>query len=376
MFRPLCLAALMACARTPTPVEPAAPDPSDTREPLDISTLLEPVRTEHNLPALAGAVIDADGLRLIGATGTRKVSGTDSVTLEDRWHLGSDTKAMTATLIAALVEDGTLEWSTRISDVWPDAHAGWSDVTLQDLLQHRGGASSSLGAQHPALWGALWRANSNPNGQAARATFATELLSLAPDHPPGQFHYSNAGYMLAGAMAESKTGTSWQALMTTRIFEPLSMTDCGFGAPPDPAPWGHTASGTSLTPMAPGPMADNPPGLGPAGTVHCSLKSWGRFIGAHLRRGSEADPLLPRAAWDRLHEPNGSYAMGWAVSNQPWAGGTALAHAGSNTMWYANVWVAHETDRAFLVTTNAAPGNAPQAIDQATIILRDADRER
>lgn len=47
----------------------------------------------------------------------------------------------------------------------------------------------------------------------------------------GNFVYSNLGYMVAGAMAEKKTGKSWEALMQEKLFKPLGMTSAGFGFP-------------------------------------------------------------------------------------------------------------------------------------------------
>jgi CubicO group peptidase (beta-lactamase class C family) len=71
--------------------------------------LLEPIRSKYKLPALAGAIVTSRGLTAIGVTGVRK-TGTDvAVTVDDTWHLGSDTKAMTAVLIGLVVEQGHAE---------------------------------------------------------------------------------------------------------------------------------------------------------------------------------------------------------------------------------------------------------------------------
>jgi CubicO group peptidase (beta-lactamase class C family) len=83
--------------------------------PLDAE--LEPVRAKHGLPALAAAVVKDGAIVTAGAVGVR-VHGTDiKVTIDDRFHLGSDTKAMTATLAAMLVEEGKLRWDSTIGEV-------------------------------------------------------------------------------------------------------------------------------------------------------------------------------------------------------------------------------------------------------------------
>src|SRR5688572_7443904 len=84
-------------------------------EPL--SAVLEKLRVQHEVPGLAaaafinGKVVDAT------AVGVRKAGDSTPVTVEDRWHIGSCTKAMTATLAAMYVEEGRLRWDTTVGEV-------------------------------------------------------------------------------------------------------------------------------------------------------------------------------------------------------------------------------------------------------------------
>lgn len=320
----------------------------------DLSEVLETLRAEARVPALAAAEIDGSGLIALGATGTRQRGGDDPVAVDDPFHLGSDTKAMTAAWAAVQVEAGTLDWTTRVPDVWPNAHAGWSDATLLDLVTHRSGASSSLGAQHPSLWNEIFVRDAD-DPAATRAWFAETLLASPPDHPPGDYIYSNAGFMLAGAMVEALDGRAWEDSLTEDLFTPLGMTRCGFGAPRGHAPWGHTGA------MPVDPLSfpsDNPRALGPAGTVHCPLADWALFVHAHLVRSS----FLTEASWDVLQSPVGTYAPGWLAVEQPWTNGPALAHDGSNTFWLASAWIVPGRDRAWLIATNRGDSNATAAV--------------
>ncbi len=55
--------------------------------------------------------------------------------------------------------------------------------------------------------------------------------------------------------------------------------------------------------------------------------------------------------------------MGWVVlDNQPWTGGPALTHSGSNTMWFAVVWLAPAKDFAVLVACNQAAAACNDAV--------------
>jgi D-alanyl-D-alanine carboxypeptidase len=390
LFAP-CLA-LFACSGSPTPplVAPANDVPStdvsmsdgaavtpDAAAPLaaDLADMLAPIRVRYGLPALAAAVYDADATLAEGAVGLRAIDQPDApVTVDDRWHLGSDTKAMTATLLARLVERGTLRWDTTLAEAFPAEAAtmqsAYRAVTLEQLLQHRGGVVGDLLA-HPALWNALWTSRAPLLEQ--RRAFVGQVLALAPEVPAGTYLYANAGYMLVGAAIERATGQPWEDLLRAEVFTPLHMASCGFGAPATvettDAPWGHRTAGTTHTAVAPGPAADNPPALGPAGTVHCALRDWARFAQMHLRGATGvATPYLRAESFTRMHTApgGGDYALGWGVAARPWAGDRpALTHQGSNTMFLCSVWVVPSRGRVLLVATNAADARASAAVEAA-----------
>ena len=67
-----------------------------SRESLD--SMLSPHLTRYNLPSLAAAVVREGRIIAAGAVGTRRAGYDLPVTLNDSYHLGSDTKAMTALL--------------------------------------------------------------------------------------------------------------------------------------------------------------------------------------------------------------------------------------------------------------------------------------
>jgi D-alanyl-D-alanine carboxypeptidase len=350
----------------PTDIPAAPPRPSSARRS-------SPSARATALPALAAAVYDADATLAEGAVGLRVADHPEApVTVDDRWHLGSDTKAMTATLLARLVERATLRWDTTLAEAFPDEAAAmqpaYRTVTLEQLLQHRGGVLGDL-LSRPALWNALWTSRAPLLEQ--RRAFVAQVLSLPPSAPVGSYLYSNAGYMLVGAAIERATGQPWEDLLRAEVFAPLHMDSCGFGTPATvdstDAPWGHRTAGDTHTPVAPGPGGDNPPALGPAGTVHCSLRDWARFAQVHLRGANGVSTAYLRAgSFARMHTAptGGDYALGWGVASRPWAGALpALTHQGSNTMFLCSVWVVPSRGRVLLVATNAADARAGAAVE-------------
>lgn len=334
----------------------------------DLAALLEPIRAEHEVPALGAAIVAGGELQALGVTGLRALGSPEPVAADDLWHLGSCTKSMTASLIALLVEEGTLSWQLTLAEAFPDLtlHADYVEVDLAQLLSHTAGCPADL--SFDGLWGKLWRREGSPQEQ--RMQLVEAVLQRAPAQVPGDFLYSNAGVAIAGAIAERAAATPFEQLLAERLFEPLGMDAAGFGAPGDAAqvdqPRGHTGLGARAQPINPGEMADNPPAIAPAGTVHASLRSWARYVAMHASRNQ----LLSEESFARLHTPppGGTYALGWGVTKRPW-GGTVLTHSGSNTLWYAVTWIAPELDFAVLVTCNIGGDAGARACDAASAAL-------
>ncbi len=320
----------------------------------DLSPKLEAIRAAHELPALAMEIWRGGKLVASGVTGRRKADdATHLATLDDRWHLGSDTKAMTATLIGIYVDRGVLHWTDTIEKLFPDEmiDPGYRSVTLDQLLAHRGGAP----AEPPEdLWMQLWADAAKPD---ARARFVFAMLARPPAQPPGTFAYSNAGYMIAATALERATGKPWEQLMRADLFSPLGITGCGFGPPGDPAkldqPWGHLEQDGKIVPMSPAdPHADNPPGVGPAGTASCTLADWNKFLELHEHGNPH---VISAASLAHLHAaPPGdgqSYMGGWMVIDNG-GGDVRLAHEGTNTMWHAIALVVPAADVTVEVAAN------------------------
>jgi CubicO group peptidase (beta-lactamase class C family) len=360
----------------------ATAQPSSVDSVVNVNDVLKPIIAKYGIPGMAAVVLQGDHIIAQGVAGARKAGSPTPITIDDRFHLGSDGKAMTATLIAMLIEEGRLTWSTTIGDVFGDTvkdiDPAWKTVTIEQLLTHRAGAPADLHAD--GLWTRLWERKGTPTQQ--RLQLVAGVLSSPPEYPPGsKFVYSNADYAIVGAMAEKITGRAWEGLLQERLFKPLNITTAGFGAPGEfgkiDQPLGHTASGK---PIEPGPRSDNPPAIAPAGTVYMSMPDWAKFIALHLR-GDPSNPnrevrLLSADSFAMLHAPapgpGEKYACGWMVVQRPWAKGDktdsvglALTHTGSNTMWYCDVWVAPEKDFAVLVACNQGGDNAFKACDEA-----------
>lgn len=331
------------------------------------------------VPALAGMIVSRDGVEWIGVRGLRRAGTETAVTAADRWHLGSNTKAMTAALFARRVEAGQARWGMPLAEAFPAiaVDAGWGDTTLDDLMHHRAGLldASVIGQS----W--LMTARDDPRSLVEqRAAIAEAAFTRPPAGPRGAFAYGNANYIVLGSALETLTGRSWEDQMRQDLFGPLGMASGGFGPPSDPNAWGHrVAPDGARLPMPPhNPGSDNPLALGPAGTAHVALADYARFLAVFFGDGDWLGPDSLARLTTPADGAGAPYADGWAVRRQPWGGrdgpGPVLGHEGTNTMWHCFAAVAPERGLAFVATANdyAAGQGACQQLAIRLMALRTA----
>ena len=341
------------------------PNPLSQSE--EISAVLRGVILQEKIPGIIAAISSSEGILAIGSGGVRKIGTRDTITNHDLMHLGSCTKAMTALMLATLVDEGLIRWDTQLIQVLPELkgtiHPDYHSITIWQLLTHR--------SRVPANAEDWWK-HRNLELTKRRLEILRENLEAAPTIKPGSYHYSNLGYMIAGCIAEKLTGHSWESLMQKRIFTPLGMKTAGFGPPgalgKNEQPWGHRRSGSDWQPV----QLDNAQSLGPAGRVHCTLEDWAKFLSLQLpdRKGKLFDQKLLQ----KLATPTDQYAGGWIVVKRSWGRGIVLTHGGSNTMWQAVVWVAPKLNRTFMVATNSKDKNSHAICDKMIAELIKIDQ--
>jgi CubicO group peptidase (beta-lactamase class C family) len=341
--------------------QPAHCDPADP-----LASVLDPLRAKYNLPSLAGAIFNTNGVVEMAAVGVRKAGTSIPVTVDDMWHLGSDTKMMTAALAGTFVAEGKLSWDAKIISFFPEiadqVSPEMANVTLAQVLAHQAGLKENLD----------WHALSQSGSVTDQRQAAAELALMAPAYLPGAYHYANTDYVVVGAILEKIGGKPWEDLISERIFQPLGMDSVGFGGLGTPGevdePWPHFSTGLPVSDN--GPLVDNPEIMGPAGTVHCTIRDWTRFLVDQLRGGAGMRALLPMPVYQAMQEPGASarigYGFGWSLCERPWAGGLALNHNGTNNLNFAVCWLAPAKKFGVLVCTNQGGDVSRQACDEAS----------
>lgn len=334
---------LTACATTPRPRE--------------LTAILEPLALKHGVPALAAAIARSDGPIIVAATGVRSRGGPGSIRANSRFHIGSVTKPMTATMIATLVEEGKLSWSTTIGERFPNARPEYRDVTLADLLAHQGGIAPFTDDTEFA-------------GLAYTGTFAEQRLGFA-NHvlqmPRGENQYSNAGFVIATVMAEQVTGRAWEDLIRERVFDPLGMRSAGFGWPAKRLPnetWGHIEENGKLVPHDPNGEYQIWPFIAPAGDVHMSTEDLVRFLRAHLIALRGKDSIVKAATAKEMHTKRVKSGLGFGVGKVAEIEPVSM-YAGSGGTFLTLIAIAPKHDLVVAVSANAADAAADAAAKAA-----------
>ena len=152
------------------------------------------------------------------------------------------------------------------------------------------------------------------------------------------------------------------------------MNSCDFGATSietqkEPTTiWGHGYTDPK-DPSSPviSKHGDNPVALSPAGTIHCSIKDWIKYLKIHAK--PDGSNLLSLKSLEKLHQlypaQKSSYTYGgWVRAHRQWAKGYALHHTGTNTFNFANVWLAPKRNTFFLAFINSFTLTSGKAADE------------
>lgn len=321
------------------------------------------VLKESSAPAVGVVLIRHGRIADEAVAGVRARDDPVPVRKSDLWHIGSDEKAMTATMIARLVEGHVLSWQTPLSQLLPELsqsmRADYRAVDLIELLAHRAGLQDLIDSDY---YERLYH-DSRPL-HAQRIDYVRMALQWPPAFPPGtDAKYSNRGTVIAALAAEDATGVGYEELMQREIFRPLGMRSVRF----DPPRAGDLAGHDGDTPKY-GPHADNPPVDAPAGEIRLTLGDWAKFALDQMAGDEGRGSLLSKSSYVLLHtaQDGSIYGLGWGVrSSLDGVNGRFLTHSGSNGYWFARIILAPDTRSGLLLVTSSADSAAQKAVADA-----------
>ena len=316
----------------PATVHGAEPDPAQAEK------LAREAVDRWEVPGAAVAIVRGDDTLLLTGFGRRALGKPAPVTPDTVFPLASCSKAFTTTLLAMLVDDGSMNWDDPVRKHLPgftlsDPNAD-ALLSVRDLLCHRCGI-----AGHDLLW---YRAPWGIDEVLRRAS----LLPLEYPFRAG-YSYSTIPFLAAGRAIERRTGEKWEKLVRTRICEALEMKGVAFTTPEIPATAervsGHRiAKSGAVEAMPPYDMREP----NPAGSVHANARDLAAWLKFHINEGlaGSGERLVSLRNLREIHTPQNiipmegsakrlnpdtvqlTYAMGWLVYDH--RGRKVLSHGG------------------------------------------------
>lgn len=397
------LTALLALCLGIPPHEASALPPQaqlQGRAPSDVDDQLSALREAYTLPALAISLqSDTSELRTAHSGVLNLNHPNDTVQPDTLWPLGSNTKSMTATTIALLIQDGLLDWDTPLSEIFsplynnttslPDylaialsqpLHASHANTTVLNLLTHRSGLVGTFGIDATPLGVSQIQPMFDYPREVSRALAASSSLALPAPGERGVFKYANDNYIVLGFIIDVLTNSTAEKVIAERLWEPLEMRSARFG-PPDldggEGVWPHLVDFLTGDTYAYRDewmvgARDLPGYVNTAGGAWMGVSDYGTWLRLMVDEALWDKVGLDRETVERLQtrfDGPVNRTLGeleYTAGAWVWAGegdclngegeGVCLTHTGSNTMNVGAAWV--ETARK---TTVAALTNAPLA---------------
>ena len=171
------------------------------------------------VPGVAVAIVKNNKVVMSKGFGVIEYGQPEKVNADTLFGIASNTKAMTAAILAGLVDEGKLTWKTKVIDIipefqLPDAYVT-REFTMLDLLSHNSGLG--LGAGDLMIWPQTTLNNSDI---IKGLKYLPQVSSFR-----SEFAYDNLMYVIAGEIIAKLTGMPWQEAIQQRIFTPLGMNN-------------------------------------------------------------------------------------------------------------------------------------------------------
>jgi len=317
---------------------------------------------DFRAPGLAIAVVRGGEVVYARGFGVRDLERELPVTADTLFAIGSTTKAMTATVLGTLVDEGKVAWDEPVRTYLP-----WfrlSDpvlserLTVRDLLTHRSGLP-----RHDLVW-----YNDNESSRRELVARLAHLDRTADLRE--KFQYNNLMYLTAGYLAGEVAGTSWEELVRERLLRPLGMERTTFSIrdserdPDHAVPYDVKEGGRVVRiPFRPLDV------IGPAGAVNSSAHEMARWLLLNLGGGQVGGHRLVQAATlAAIHTPQMTtgappsrrevvpvgYGLGWGID--VYRGHRRVQHGGGIDGFITMVTLLPDDDLGIVSFVNAGVG--------------------
>ncbi len=348
---------------------------AQTAPPPDIDRFVSAVMKEFQVPGVGLAIVKDGRVILAKGYGVRALGEPAAVDASTLFGIASNTKIITATALALLVEEGKLEWDAPVVRYLPgfalsDPYVT-RELTIRDLLVHRSGLGLGAG---DLLW---WPESTYDRKEIVRRL---RFIPLATSFR-NAYAYDNVLYSVAGEVIETVSGQTWEDFVARRILAPVGMTGSNVRHS-DSEKAGNVAKTYAevdgIVRPVPPLSSDN---TNPAGGINSSAEDMAKWLIVQLDSGRLADgkrlfsPQTTTQLWTIVTPiPAGSpppelpfhrsvfsgYALGMGVRD--YRGRQMLSHTGGLPGYLSKVTMIPELRLGVVVLTNQESGAAFNAI--------------
>lgn len=340
--------------------------------------MVETMRAWH-APGAAVAIVRNDRIVYIKGYGTKDLTTMAPVTPDTLFQIASASKAFTTTAMGMLVDEKKLAWDDGVRKYVPyfrlDDPCADAQVTLRDVVSHRTGLSG-----HDELWDGTPLSRDEVIRAVGQVNLSRQLRT--------GYQYQNIMFVVAGEALAAASGTSWDELMRTRIFEPLQMTrtrtlDADWQSETDRAV-GHRFDRAGERAVVQKPIATS--NLGSAGAIKSTARDMANWVRFQLAEGTfDGKRLISPESLNETRTPHTiirlqgsskgnnpesnlhSYGLGWFV--QDYAGTLLVSHSGSLNGFRTHVDLLPKQNAGFIVWINIGRSSATVAMRNALLDL-------
>jgi len=317
------------------------------------------VRQAYHIPELGYAVVSSDNILDLRIFGYKRAGTSFKAELTDRFHIGSNTKAITAFIAATLIKEKKLSWDTKFFNLFPElkknARHIYDNITLGDLVSFRGKLPS-----YTYTFDKPTRKEIKGSPSMQRYHLAKYFLSQDPMREENGLTPSNVDYILAGLMLEKASGKSYKALVTN-LGKSLGIK-FHFDYPNSSdvqQTWGHD---TEMHPIPPANLYKLN-WLLSAGNINISLVDYVKFIRMQLRGIKGQESLLTKNEFDYLLFGLPVFSMGWFNKVDDNSKNTIAFNIGNAGAFITEVQIIKKTGIAYIVFTNSASKQTEEGVE-------------
>jgi|GEM_PF-608318 len=171
-------------------------------------------------PGLAVLIAKGDNVIFRDARGRAQIELGMPLSADQVFRIASVTKMFTAAMVLKLAALGQLSIDDTLAKYLPD-FPGAGQITLRQLLGHTSGVSDIVSDVQPGF----------SRRDVNTAALIAEIRKRPPDFSPGaRWAYSNAGYILLGAVIEKVMGKPWHEAMRGELFDAAKLSRTGYGS--------------------------------------------------------------------------------------------------------------------------------------------------